>query len=322
MTCFRIHFHLPDKPLGTIHAQIAKRQAAEARGDLQKPLEPHDDGNFIAVLSPPSTPPLLRSAQSSPRGYSPHRGCVAQVEENRALERRVRWLGRGAVIETAGRKGYKGVGMEGWTARWYARTRLNEIDDFRHEAKKVAEKLLPECDVLEVAPGPGYFSIELAKLGTFHITGLDISRTFIEIASQNARTAGVKIAFRLGNASAMPFPDESFDFVYCSAAFKNFSEPVEAMNEMYRVLRPGGRALICDLRKDVSLEEIRSYIRQSGRSWFDAWLTKMAFQHMLIKRAYTMDDFERMASQSKCRTCQIQTVPFGLEVHFSKPLGS
>lgn len=225
-------------------------------------------------------------------------------------------------MQTATQKGYKGVGMEGWTARWYARTRLNEIDDFRHEAEQVAEKLRPECDVLEVAPGPGYFSIELGKLGTFHITGLDISRTFIEIASQNARTAGVKIAFRLGNASAMPFPGESFDFVYCSAAFKNFSQPVEAMNEMYRVLRPGGQALVRDLRKDVSLDEIQSYIRQSGRSWFDAWLTKMAFRHMLIKRAYTTDDFERMASQSKFRTCQIHTAPLGLEVHFSKPSAS
>jgi ubiquinone/menaquinone biosynthesis C-methylase UbiE len=237
-----------------------------------------------------------------------------------SAERRARCLARGAVIQTAAQKGYKGVGMEGWTARWYARTRLNEIDDFRQEAKKVAEKLGQEGDLLEVATGPGYFSIELAKLGNFHIAGMDISRTFIEIASQNARRAGVNIiAFRLGNASAMPFPDESFDFVYCSAAFKNLPQPIAAMNEMYRVLRPGGQALIRDLRKDVSLDEIRSYIRQSGRSWFDAWLTKMAFQHMLIKRAYTTDDFERMASQSKFRTCQIQTAPLGLEVHFTKP---
>ena len=222
-------------------------------------------------------------------------------------------------MQTAAQKGYKGLGMEGWTARWYARTRLNEMDDFRHEAQKVAEKLGPASDLLEVAPGPGYFAIELAKLGKFHITGLDISRTFIEIASQNARAAGVDIALQWGNASAMPFPDESFDFVYCSSAFKNFSEPVGAMNEMYRVLRSGGRALVRDLRKDVSLEEIQFYIRQSGRNWFDAWLTKIAFQHMLIKRAYTMDDFERMAGQSKFRTCQIQTAPLGLEVHFTKP---
>lgn len=222
-------------------------------------------------------------------------------------------------MQTAAQKGYKGLGMEGWTARWYARTRLNEMDDFRHEAQKVAEKLGPASDLLEVAPGPGYFAIELAKLGKFHITGLDISRTFIEIASQNARAAGADIALQWGNASAMPFPDESFDFVYCSSAFKNFSEPVGAMNEMYRVLRSGGRALVRDLRKDVSLEEIQFYIRQSGRNWFDAWLTKIAFQHMLIKRAYTMDDFERMAGQSKFRTCQIQTAPLGLEVHFTKP---
>ena len=61
-------------------------------------------------------------------------------------------------------------------------------------------------------------------------------------------------------------------------------------------LRPKGQALIRDLRKDVSLEEIQSYIRQSGRSWFDARPTKMAFPHALIKGAYTIDDFERMAS--------------------------
>ena len=166
-------------------------------------------------------------------------------------------------MQTATQKGYKGVGMEGWTARWYARTRLNEIDDFRHEAEKVAEKLRPECDVLEVAPGPGYFSIELGKLGTFHITGLDISRTFIEIASQNARTAGVKIAFRLGNASAMPFPGESFDFVYCSAAFKNFSQPVEAMNDTSLSSlctdRVGLRSKLCPLypQKRTLIERVR-----------------------------------------------------------------
>lgn len=185
--------------------------------------------------------------------------------------------------------------------------------------RKVAAKLRPSSDLLEVAPGPGYFAIELAKLGTFHITGLDISRTFIEIGTQNARAAGTNIAFQLGNVSAMPFADESFDFVYCSAAFKNFSEPVQALDEMYRVLRSCGQALIRDLRKDVSLDEIRSCIRQSGRNRFDAWLTRMAFQHMLIKRAYTMDDFERMARQSKFQACQIQTAPLGLEILLAKP---
>ena len=97
----------------------------------------------------------------------------------------------------------------------------------------------------------GFFAIELARVGNFNITGLDISHTLVEVAAENARNAGLKIDFRWGSASAIPFPNESFDFIYCSAAFKNFSEPVKALDEMYRVLRPGGEALVADLRKDA-----------------------------------------------------------------------
>ncbi len=63
--------------------------------------------------------------------------------------------------------------------------------------------------------------------------------------------------FRRGNASSMPLDAEAFDFVFCRAAFKNFSEPVRALQEMYRVLKPGGQALIIDLRRDASRKSIR-----------------------------------------------------------------
>ena len=222
-------------------------------------------------------------------------------------------------MHTVNQKAYKGTGMEGWLARWYARTRRNDMEDFRRQARTAAEHLSSGCNVLEVAPGPGFFAIELAKLGDFKITGLDISRTFVEIATENARNAGVRIDFRLGNASAMPFADDSFDFIYCSAAFKNFSEPVKALDEMYRVLRPGGEAMVVDLRKDVSLDEIDVYVKQSGRSRIDAWMTSWAFRCMLINRAYTKDEFSRMAEQSRFGTCQIQVSPIELETRFITP---
>jgi len=221
--------------------------------------------------------------------------------------------------QTSAAKPFKGAGMEGRTARWYARTRKNEMADFRQQAEKIAALLHNSNDVLEVAPGPGYFAIELAKLGNFHITALDISKTFVEIATANARQVGVSINFQLGNAAAMPFADNSFDLVYCSAAFKNFSEPVKALDEMFRVLRPGGQAIIHDLRKDVSLDEINSYIQKSGRGWFDAWLTRMTFKHMLIKRAYTIADFQRMAAQSHFHSCDITLDSIGLEVRCARP---
>jgi len=213
---------------------------------------------------------------------------------------------------------WKGKGMEGWVAHWYTRTRRNDMEDFRREAMAVARRLRSGSDILEVAPGPGFFSIELAKLGNFRITGLDISRTLVAIATQNARNAGAAIDFRLGNASAMPFADESFDFVYCSAAFKNFSEPVKALDEMHRVLRPGAEAVVADLCKDASLDEIDSYVKNSGRSPIDAWMTKWTFRHVLLKRAYTEDDFVRMATQSRFGACRAKASSIGIEVRLAR----
>jgi ubiquinone/menaquinone biosynthesis C-methylase UbiE len=192
------------------------------------------------------------------------------------------------------------------------------MEDFRRQARAAAERLCSGRNVLEIAPGPGFFAIELAKLGDFKITGLDISRTLVEIATENARKASVSIDFRLGNASAMPFADESFDFIYCSAAFKNFSEPLKALDEMHRVLRPGGEAVVVDLRKDVSLDEIDAYLKQSGRSGIEAWITNWIFRYVLVKRAYTKEEFSRMAHQSRFGTCQINVDPIGFEARFTK----
>jgi len=210
------------------------------------------------------------------------------------------------------------MGMEGMIARWYTRTRRKDMKDFRREAEDVAEQLPAGSSVLEVAPGPGFFAIELAKLGDFRITGLEVSRTFVEIAAKNARDAGVGVVFRLGNASAMPFADESFDFVYCSAAFKNFSEPIQALDEMYRVLRAGKKAVIVDLCKDATMAEIDGYVRQSGRSWIDALITKWTFRRVLLKRAYTRNAFVQMAQLSRFGSCELKDSLFGLNVQFTK----
>jgi len=79
----------------------------------------------------------------------------------------------------------------------------------------------------------------------------------------------LKIDFREGNASAMPFASETFDFIFCQAAFKNFSEPVKAIAEMYRVLKPGGIAVNADLRGDASAEVIELEVNGMGLDPFN-----------------------------------------------------
>src|SRR5215472_7735109 len=98
-------------------------------------------------------------------------------------------------------KPYRGIGMEGVTARWYASLTHKSLDDFKALARRVATEIPPQARVLEVAPGPGYFAVELAKLGRNQVTGLDISRTFVEIARRHAFEAGVKVDLRQGDAA-------------------------------------------------------------------------------------------------------------------------
>lgn len=216
------------------------------------------------------------------------------------------------------RRPYKGWGMEGGVARWYASLTKKSLDDFKALARRVAGQVSPGSDILEVAPGPGYFAIELAKLGDYRITGLDISETFIEIARSNAAKAGVKIDFRRGNASAMPFEEQSFDFLLCRAAFKNFSEPVRALEEMYRVLKPGGRALIIDLRGDADNKSINQAINGMGLGLANRVMTKLTFRCLLLKRAYTRKQFEEMISKTKFHHAEIQEAAIGLEVQLRR----
>ena len=215
-------------------------------------------------------------------------------------------------------KGYKGIGMEGPIAKWYAKITSKDMEDFKALARRMSAGLTEGASVLEVAPGPGYFAIELAKLGRYKITGLDVSETFVEIASKNARDAGVEVDFRRGNASKMPFADGLFDLIVCRAAFKNFSEPVEALREMRRVLRPGGKAVIIDLRKDTPKEEIDAHVDKMKVGAINAAFVKLSFRTMLLKRAYTRADFERFIAEAGFQKFEIGDAPVGFEITLAK----
>jgi len=215
-------------------------------------------------------------------------------------------------------KGYKGLGMEGGIARWYAKLTRKSLPEFEQLAQRMAASLPSGSRVLEVAPGPGYFSVALAKLGTFEITGLDVSKTFVEIARKNASEAGVSADFQQGNASHMPFANDSFDLILCRAAFKNFSEPVGALAEMRRVLRPGGRAVIIDLRRDTPQQEINRHIDAMKAGSVNALLMKWTFRCMLLKRAYTREEFERMIAESGWQNYEIGEAPVGFEITLRK----
>lgn len=211
-------------------------------------------------------------------------------------------------------KAYRGMAMEGFIADWYNRNTGRDLRRFEAVARAVAERIPPGGRVLEVAPGPGYLAILIAKLARYQVTSLDISRSFVRIARENAARAGVEIDFRQGDAAHMPFPDASFDHVVCMAAFKNFSDPVGALNEIHRVLRPAGTASIYDLRKDASRHDIDEEVQRMNLSPLNAVLSKWIFRTWLLRTAYHRDALQRMAGQSRFGSCEIVEGGIGLEM--------
>src|SRR5689334_15511128 len=172
------------------------------------------------------------------------------------------------------RKGYRGLPLEGALARWYAKNTGRQMKEYCEAAASVARRLPGGGRVLEVAPGPGYLAIDLAKREQYQVTGLDISHTFVRMAAENARMEDAPVDFRKGDAAAMPFEAETFDFIVCRAAFKNFSEPVRALREMHRVLKPGGQALIIDLRPDVPDADLNAAVAAMDLGPLNHLLTK------------------------------------------------
>jgi len=215
-------------------------------------------------------------------------------------------------------KPHKDRPIEGRMAKWYASNTGKMMTQFVELARRIAQQLPPNAQVLEIAPGPGYFAIELAKLGDFSITGVDLSQDLVNIAAANARQAGVRVEFKQGNASRLPVEDNSFDFLLCRAAFKNFGEPVKALQEMHRVLKPGGRAMIIDLRKHAPLPEINRAVDEMHLDAWNRWITKLTFRFLLLRTAYSRPQFDHMLAQSGFRGIDVKEEGIGFEITLTK----
>src|SRR5262245_41776091 len=97
--------------------------------------------------------------------------------------------------------------------------------------------------VLEIGCGVGTDGAQFAKAGAVY-TGIDLTEAAVELARKNFAAHGLSGEFRIADAEALDFPDESFDIVYSHGVLHHTPDIQAAVNEVHRVLKPGGRALV------------------------------------------------------------------------------
>jgi SAM-dependent methyltransferase len=111
------------------------------------------------------------------------------------------------------------------------------------------------AQVLEVGCGPGHLSIRLARHHGLEVTGLDLDPAMITRARANTHRPETgdqrRPVFLVGDVAALAFPDGSFDLVVSTLSMHHWADPAAGLAEIGRVLRPGARALIWDLRPGV-----------------------------------------------------------------------
>ena len=210
---------------------------------------------------------------------------------------------------------FKDLGIEGAQANYYDKiSREHRIGEMKEQAKEVAKHIKDGDSVLEIAPGAGYLSIELSKLGKYKITGMDISKDLVQICIRNAEEAGVQIDFQQGNVSNMPFQSNVFNFIICVLAFKNFKEPLKALKEMHRVLKPGGIALLMDLNRKASMGVTKKVAENMGLKGLKAYIAG-AIQR---SGAYSRIEFESFISQTEFKDNEIKDTEFGFSIVLKK----
>jgi ubiquinone/menaquinone biosynthesis C-methylase UbiE len=205
-------------------------------------------------------------------------------------------------------------GIEGYFAIKYAEFAKN-TEEMRREYRRLAESVatcIEKGRLLEIGPGPGYIAIELSKLGNFQITGLDISEAMIEIAKRNAKEANAEVEFRLGDAANMPLEDNTFDFIVSSGSLHHWKDPVRVFNEMHRTLKTKGKALVCDVRRDASKEELNKIAEN-----VDSLIMRWGLRHS-VRESYIKEEIVGLIAKTKFKKCKITETRIDLEIWLEK----
>ncbi|MHC4477104.1 MAG: class I SAM-dependent methyltransferase [Planctomycetota bacterium] len=186
---------------------------------------------------------------------------------------------------------------------------VSKTNIFQRHYELISRDLLTYCSegrVLDIGTGPGWLLKKLREASPkFQITGLDISASMVAKARKNIKQAGLSdvINIEQGQADSMPFADCSFDMAVSTGSIHHWKDPTSGLNEIYRILKRGGHALIYDLVSDTPKSIMKTASQEFGRlKIFLLWL------HAFDEPFYSYKKLHLLACPSLFKEGQTQFV--------------
>lgn len=127
---------------------------------------------------------------------------------------------------------------------------------FYNTNKALVKVLNPQAgsSILDIGCGTGILLDQLISLKRdLKLFGIDISPEMINVSKEKL---GKQINLQIGSANKLPYKNNSFDYVTCSTSFHHHPSSKNSLDEMYRVLKPGGTLVLLDLHTDGILRKI------------------------------------------------------------------
>jgi ubiquinone/menaquinone biosynthesis C-methylase UbiE len=177
------------------------------------------------------------------------------------------------------------------------------------EIRALLKHGLTQGCALEIGPGPGYLGLEWLKHTTgTTLKGLDISPDMIDMAERNAKEYGLlsRVEYVHSSGSKIPFDDHTFEAVFTNGSLHEWADPRSTFDEIWRVLKPGGKVFISDLRRDMF-----ALVR-----WF-LWVNTQPKEIRpglisSINAAYTPEEFEQLIKGTGLECCTVSSNLIGI----------
>jgi len=203
-------------------------------------------------------------------------------------------------MKTRGEKQY--IDMPVFAARMYDNlTSVKGVNWGFEEISDFVTKELRQGRLLDVGTGPGRLLYEVHKKNPkIELYGLDISAGMLDVARQNLQ--GIQVDLQVGNITKTDYNNEYFDCIVSSGSFYNWDKPVEALNEIYRILKSGSKAYIFESHKDYDKNLFRSRLKANlkGYNPLRKTLSKFFLKRQL-RMTYTIQEMHEIIKQTRFR---------------------